>query len=195
MQDPFKFTCLPGFLLPSSPLALLSPRDIFSLQGSWAQHKINGPAGTPRAGGHIRWAGIDPCSPTGLPSPTATAVPGSSPGASPQTHFCLSAQGFGDLLCCLLLHLRIKTQPSKNDRCPGEKGRELESSYSIQQHSTVHDLRSMATNGTLLPGLKPFWCKKTSLRTQEQHLAGICSPAGNSIHMKSQMICKEFSAL
>lgn len=38
----------------------------------------------------------------------------------------------GDLLGCLLLHLCIKAQPSKNDGCPGEKGRELESSYSIQ---------------------------------------------------------------
>lgn len=51
--------------------------------------------------------------------------------------FLSQCPGLGNLLGCLLLHLCIKAQPSKNDGCPGEKGRELESSYSIQWQSAV----------------------------------------------------------
>lgn len=54
---------------PMALLALLSPRGSSSLQRFQAQHKICGPAGrwqettgTPRAGAHIGWARIDPCS-------------------------------------------------------------------------------------------------------------------------------------
>lgn len=71
----------------------------------------------------------------------------------------------------------------------------MESSYSIQRQSTERGLRPTTTKGTLLHILKLFWCRKTSLHTQEKHLAGKCSPAGHSIHMKSQEICKEFSSL
>lgn len=57
------FACLQDPWSPMALLALLSPRGSLSLQRFQAQHKICGPAGrwfgTPRAGDHIGWAGID----------------------------------------------------------------------------------------------------------------------------------------
>lgn len=163
-------------------LALLSSRGNLSLQIFQAQYKICGPAGN-----YTGWARTDPCS---------SLQPQQCLGAQVE-HLPspITASKFGNLLGCLLLHLCIKAQPSKNDGRPGKKGRELESSYSIQLQSTVRGLKPTTTKGTLLHILKPFWCRKTSLHIQEKHLARKCSPAGHSIHMKSLEICKEFSSL
>lgn len=67
-----------------------------------------------------------PSSAWGLTSKSISPVP-----------FLSQCPELGDLLGCLLLHLCIKAQSSENDGRPGEKGRELEPSYSVQCQSTV----------------------------------------------------------
>lgn len=64
--------CLPACTIPALPwlfFALLSPRGNLCQQRFQAQHKNCGPAvrwqetiDTPRAGEHIGWVRIDPCS-------------------------------------------------------------------------------------------------------------------------------------
>lgn len=111
---------------PAALSALLSPRNCVSPQRPRAQHENHGPAGrwlgSLGAGDRIGRAGTDLHPSPGLPSLTATAVPGGSPAAaSPQTRFCLDTQNLETYLvvCCCIFAL--KPSPARMTDALGKK--------------------------------------------------------------------------